>query len=672
MKSIKNYIKQSTSDLILLSILFLFFLQLISDLVEAIYMLDLLNTSLDEKVLGVLFLLTPLGLIPFKKGISSKVLNLFAAFIVILRVINPFMRTADKIIVAGLGVGFFLIYLPAYYSKLKESGNEQKPINLGIALAFAVLMSITFKALLSSVDISTYGWFQIIGWLLAIIALTMIFGRFKTPQVTSQSQPTSQDANIPKRIFPSVFGIVSIIILIYFAFSSPAVLSRWTEGEYVSITLLTLGMVLVFILMVSLKPDLINKLKRWMILLWNGLFILSLLLTIFLNTIIFPATPMSDPVIVATPNWYNLIPLYLTLIFLPIIFLDFIYFSKQLSNQHPTLSKISRNFTLGMVLFLLLIFIFIFTNVWGYVYEVSLIFRNMFWLPFFILGLCIVGPIFVVKKMHFKLTFPRIERQDMIPKLTIIGILLFSTILGLSINTAFPITPSGTPSSLKIFTYNIQQGVNISGDKNYDNQIALIKEVNPDIIGLQECDSARISLGNSDVVRYFADRLTGFNYYSYYGPRTVIGTFGTALLSKYPIISTLSFYTYSDKDEIGTVEVQIRVGTEIFNVYVSHPDGTDEAKLTHITTLMDRIGSKNRVISMGDFNFHQFSEYYNITSPPLQDAWLTMFPTAVGYGLNMTDRIDHIFLSSDITVIDARYIVDPQSDHPAHWAEIQW
>jgi endonuclease/exonuclease/phosphatase family metal-dependent hydrolase len=357
---------------------------------------------------------------------------------------------------------------------------------------------------------------------------------------------------------------------------------------------------------------------------------------------------------------------------MPIIFFDFIFLSRNLIIRTPTLPKIARNFTLGMVLFMLLIFISIFTNVWGYVYDVSLIFRNMFWLPFLILGLFIVGAIFVVKKTHFKLTSIRKETKDLVPKLTIIGILFFFTIFGVLINTAVPIAPSGSVSSLRVFTYNIQQGVNETGDKNYDQQIALVREVNPDIIGLQECDTARISLGNSDVVRYFADRLTGFNYYSYYGPRTVTGTFGTAVLSKYPIINALSFFTFSDTDEIGTVEVQIQVGSEVFNVYINHPAGEHEAKLDHITTLMERIGSKDRVISMGDFNFRQFSEYYNLTSPFLQDAWLTMFPTAVGYGLDMTDRIDHIFISNDTTIVDARYNIEPQSDHPAHWADIQW
>jgi endonuclease/exonuclease/phosphatase family metal-dependent hydrolase len=643
-------------------------------------MLDLLKLSIDEKVLGVLFLIAPIALWVFKKGISKKIIYIMAEIVVVFRVINPFMDTANKIITAGFGVAFFLIFLPAYYSHIKIDEEEHKSINLGLGLAFAVALSITFRTLLSSIDISTYKGFQVIGWFLAAIATIMIIGRFNLDNVSSADQMRSEsNENVtnekkPKRIITLVLGLMSIIIINYFAFSSPTVISRWTEGNYLVITILTIAMIALFAIVIIIRPELINKLKPWMIWLWNGLFILSVILTIAVNTIIFPANPSSLPVIVSTPTLPYFIPLILMLVLLPIIFFDFIFLSRELTNRKPSIPKLSRNFTLGGLLFILLIFIIIFTNVWGYVDVVSLIFRNLFWLPFLIIGICIAGPIIQIQKLFFKLSRSLIEIKDKIPKLSIMGLLFLLTIIGLFINSANPRSPSdGSVNTLTVFTYNIQQGVNETGDKNYDNQIALIKQVNPDIIGLQECDSARINLGNSDVVRYFADRLTGFNYYSYYGPKTVTGTYGVAILSKYPIISALSFFTFSDVDEIGSAEVEIQVGSDIFNVYINHPAGGHEAKLAHINTVMNRIGSKNRVISMGDFNFRQDSEYYNITVPPLLDAWLEKWPTGVDDNLlNMSDRIDHIFLSNEFTVLDARYITDPQSDHPAHWAEIQW
>ncbi|MFX0060021.1 MAG: hypothetical protein ACFE8J_17120, partial [Candidatus Heimdallarchaeota archaeon] len=227
MKSIKNFIKENYSDLILLSILFLFFFQLISDLVESIYMLDLLKLSIDEKVLGVLFLISPIVLWAFRKGISKKLLYIIAEVVVIFRVINPFMNTANKIITAGFGVAFFLIFLPAYYSQIKIDEEEHKSINLGLGLAFAVVLSITFRALLSSIDISTYKGFQVIGWFLAAIASIMIIGRFNLDTASSADQMRTEsnkkvtNEKKPKRIITLVLGIMSIIIIIYFAFSSP-------------------------------------------------------------------------------------------------------------------------------------------------------------------------------------------------------------------------------------------------------------------------------------------------------------------------------------------------------------------------------------------------------------------------------------------------------------------
>ena len=148
-----------------------------------------------------------------------------------------------------------------------------------------------------------------------------------------------------------------------------------------------------------------------------------------------------------------------------------------------------------------------------------------------------------------------------------------------------------------------------------------------------------------------------------------------AVLSRYPIINAKTFFTYSDEDEIGTTEVQVRIGTTTFNVFVSHPAGSDDAKLAHISGLMDRIGAKTHVISMGDFNSREDSVYYNMSVSVLQDTWLEIWPTGVDdNSLDMSDRIDHIFVSIDFTVLETRFIPipDSQSDHPALWTDISY
>jgi hypothetical protein len=59
--------KKSPVLVIAFAVLFLFIIQSIGTLVESIYILDLMNSSLDEKALGVLFFFAPLLALPFYK-----------------------------------------------------------------------------------------------------------------------------------------------------------------------------------------------------------------------------------------------------------------------------------------------------------------------------------------------------------------------------------------------------------------------------------------------------------------------------------------------------------------------------------------------------------------------------------------------------------------------------
>jgi endonuclease/exonuclease/phosphatase family metal-dependent hydrolase len=537
----------------------------------------------------------------------------------------------------------------------------------------------------STVDISISGLFQIIGWVVGVIGILSIIGRIKENPLEDSIETSNEekDQNLSKESpgkwdrFKGVkllsLGLVSTLTLNYFAFSSPTVISRWTGGDYITITIIIAVMIALSIFLLTYKPELLEKLNSRLLWAWNGLFVLFLVLTIAVHTFPFPANPVSNPVVISYPlEWYFYLPLAFMIGLLPIIFIDFTLLSRELLRRRPTPSKLGGGFGVANIVFILIAFILIFTNVWGYVEPVSNIFRNLFWLPFLIAGVTIpiMGKaIFKKQSLQFKTIFTSIQHKRIMA--SYLAILLIGTAVS---SLAWELRPKeedgSSLTSIRVMTYNIQQGVNVTGDRNYDKQLALIKEVNPDIIGLQESDPARISGGTSDVVRYFANRL---NYYSFYGPRTVTGTYGAAILSRYPITNAKTFFTYSDEDEIGTTEVQVRIGTTIFNVFVSHPAGSDDAKLAHITSLMDRIGAKTHVISMGDFNSRQDSIYYNMSVSVLQDSWLEIWPTGIDdTSLDMSNRIDHIFVSMDITVLETRFITDPQSDHPALWTEISF
>ena len=487
----------------------------------------------------------------------------------------------------------------------------------------------------------------------------------KEKSTDNQGQPASFG-----RILGLTFGLVSVFIIIWFAFVSPTVISRWTEGNYTAITIGVLGMLSLFVIGMIIKPDLMNHIKSWMLWVWNGLFTLSLTLTILVHQIIpeygirFPDIPDAYPIVAFATTWTQHIPLVLMILLSPIIYIDFVLLSREMLKIKPKPSKVGGSFALGAGLYIvIMIFMQLLPTVWGYFYAIGYAFRYLYWLAFLVPGVLLTLPVFLIKKktINFDKTTQKMKSKSII--LAILGLIFVGTVAGAIITTPYPTTPSEAKTSLIIMTYNIRQGVNDSGDKNYEGQLELIRSVDPDILALQECDPTRISGGNSDVVRYFADKL---NMYSYRGPKSVVNTYGTAILSKYPLSNVTAFFTYSTHQQIGATQLQITVGSQTFNVFSNHlASNTEEGKISQIQDTLSRVDGLNNVIFMGDFNFRPYTAQYNLTIEVLEDSWVQQWGTVA------EDRIDHIFLSTGITVLDTNYIERGHSDHPAYWIEIQ-
>jgi endonuclease/exonuclease/phosphatase family metal-dependent hydrolase len=215
-------------------------------------------------------------------------------------------------------------------------------------------------------------------------------------------------------------------------------------------------------------------------------------------------------------------------------------------------------------------------------------------------------------------------------------------------------------ASLKIMTYNIQQGFDQEGNAALADQLRVIRSVDPDILGLQESDTARVANGNHDAVRYFADQL---DMYSYYGPTTTTGTFGIALLSKYPIENPGTFFMYSPGEQTAALHARIRADGTAYNLLVTHLG--NGGPMMQLEDILTRLEALDDVIIMGDFNFDPSTEQYALITQSLEDAWLLKWPDDHAIpGLPADDRIDHIFVSPGIHVTDASYGLSPASDHP--------
>jgi len=108
------------------------------------------------------------------------------------------------------------------------------------------------------------------------------------------------------------------------------VLARWTEGNYILITISIIVILSLFAILLISKPELIFNLKPYIILVWNGIFVLFLVVTIAVNQVSSPSTSEIYPIVVSQPTFWQLIPLGLLIILFPIIFIDFILLIRQI------------------------------------------------------------------------------------------------------------------------------------------------------------------------------------------------------------------------------------------------------------------------------------------------------------------------------------------------------
>ena len=134
------------------------------------------------------------------------------------------------------------------------------------------------------------------------------------------------------------------------------------------------------------KPDLLERISRRALLIWNLFFLFTLTMTLLAHRVSFPLTQDSLAVTVGIPTWIQYLPLIGMLLSFPVIFLDLrIFFNAiQLADSSPR--TLMPGMLLGSLALVLLVFINIFTNVWGYVEPVSTIFRNQYYLPYLLIA----------------------------------------------------------------------------------------------------------------------------------------------------------------------------------------------------------------------------------------------------------------------------------------------
>jgi endonuclease/exonuclease/phosphatase family metal-dependent hydrolase len=643
--------------IILYSLVFLLFFQLVSDFVETIYTFGLLGTNIPPEIVSILFFFSPLILFFFRRGLPRQAGLVLIGSAAMLHALEVVLDKGGKMLSGGLGVGCLLVWLPVWLAQTSE-GVDEAALDAGCGLAAALSFSVLLRTLGAGSDISLlHPW---LSWLLAvgIIALVIWLSREKLP------------ANLADGLLGTSFGrsaglsvgFMAGLAVLYFAFISPTVLARWSGVDYrLIVGLLVIALGLYF---TALAGSRLARLPKPVVGLWNALFVITGTAAIWVNQVRFPVESSAYPIDQPDLTLVQQVPLLVMILLSPIVLYDLFLLVREMKIIRPSPRALAGGFSLGALFFLIIVLGQVFTTVYDYIPLIGTWFRDRFWLVFSMAGLGMALPVLATLTARVSVGGARqAPRRDLAPilwtsLLALVSAALLAAFGWVIISSPSPVTPE-KKDVLRVVTYNIQQGYSADGRRSYANQLGVIRGLKPDIVGLQESDVARFSGGNADVVRSIAE---GLKMNAYYGPRTVTGTFGIALLTSYPIENPRTFFMYSKGEQTAAIEAQISVNGMPYTILVTHL-GNDGPIIQQEQVLARLAGAQN-VIAIGDFNFNLSSVQYGLTLQTLEDAWVRAgSPPAPGLDIN--NLIDHIFVTPGLGVKAAQYIVSPASDHPA-------
>jgi len=244
-----------------------------------------------------------------------------------------------------------------------------------------------------------------------------------------------------------------------------------------------------------------------------------------------------------------------------------------------------------------------------------------------------------------------------------------------------PTSGLAATSTFKVLVYNVHAGKDASGKDNVQRVADVVRDVDADVVLLQEVDKGTRRSGGVDQPAEYASR-TGYQVafgrsLDYDG-----GEYGIAVLSRWPIRRDSAIHLPVDPPQErsgGSHEPRIAMfaiiaapfgALTLFNTHID-ASGDDRWRLQEIRTIEQlaqsavRAGA-TRVLFGGDFNSTPESAVQvQLRASGFRDAWQTC---GSGEGLSYPadsarKRIDYLFLIAGIECTAARVVNTQASDH---------
>lgn len=210
---------------------------------------------------------------------------------------------------------------------------------------------------------------------------------------------------------------------------------------------------------------------------------------------------------------------------------------------------------------------------------------------------------------------------------------------------------------VRVGTYNILHGKLTDGNEGLIGQA--LREADADIVGLQEVDVGTARVGGRDVLRTVAEA-GGYPYFAFCRAIELEGgEYGTAVLSRYPILSFAVTPLPSKNVEgrsLGHAVIDLGGETlDFFNTHVSYKSPV--ARRIQLACVADEVRGCERYILTGDFNTEDLSELAVFTGQETLNprAFVTHYPTGVA--------IDHILVPAGTRAENVQMPTWSYSDH---------
>lgn len=232
---------------------------------------------------------------------------------------------------------------------------------------------------------------------------------------------------------------------------------------------------------------------------------------------------------------------------------------------------------------------------------------------------------------------------------------------------------------MKIMTFNTQHCQSYIEHKiNFEMMAEAIKACGADIVGLNEMYGEGNSANFKNQTGILSE-LTGLRY-SYFAKAIELeggNPYGNALLSRYKITEseTIPIPDPASKTGTGYYETRCILKAKLENsltVIVTHFGLNADEQRNAVETVMANLESE-KCILMGDFNVIPDSEILKPLRERMKDAAALFEKPLFSFPSDAPKRkIDYIFVTSDIEIVNADIPAVIASDHRPHTAEIKF